>query len=92
MNKYANITLDGGVVEQFSVKNVASCYLDSSDDIVIDYIGGSQSKIASASALTQADVDIVFGVIKSAQQEKWTQVLYSIPTLSEVVNAFTFTF
>jgi len=91
MNKYANITA-GGVVEQFSVKDVASCYLDSSDDIVIDYIDGSQSKIASGSALVQADVDIVFDVIKRAQQEKWTTVLYSIPTLSQTVNAFTFTF
>ena len=91
MNKYANITA-GGVVEQFSVKDVASCYLDSSYDIVIDYIVGSQSKIASGSALVQADVDIVFDVIKRAQQEKWTTVLYSIPTLSQTVNAFTFTF
>tara|TARA_Y100000114_G_scaffold155261_1_gene179004 strand:- start:2403 stop:2678 length:276 start_codon:yes stop_codon:yes gene_type:complete len=91
MNKYANITA-AGVVEQFSVKDVASCYLDSSDDIVIDYIDGSQSKIASGSALVQADVDIVFDVIKRAQQEKWTTVLYSIPTLSQTVNAFTFTF
>jgi len=92
MNKYASIALDGGGVEQFSVKDVASCYLDSSDDIVIDYIGGSQSKIGSAAALVQADVDIVFGVIKSAQQQKWTKVLYSVPALSEPVNAFTFTF
>jgi|TARA_R100001463_G_scaffold5237_11_gene18316 hypothetical protein len=91
MNKYASITVGGGV-EQFSVKDVASCYLDSSDDIVIDYIDGSQSKIASGSALVQADVDIVFDGIKSAQQEKWTQVLYVIPALSQTVNAFTFTF
>jgi len=91
MNKYANITVGGGV-EQFSVKDVSSCYVDSADDIVIDYISGSQSKIASSSALVQADADIVFGVIKSAQQQKWTKVLYSIPTLSQAVNAFTFTF
>ena len=91
MNKYASITVGGGV-EQFSVKDVSSCYVDSADDIVIDYIIGSQSKIASSSALVQADADIVFGVIKSAQQQKWTKVLYSIPTLSQAVNAFTFTF
>lgn len=91
MNKYASITVSGAA-EQFSVKDVASCYLDSSDDIVIDYIDGSQSKIASGSALVQADVDIVFDGIKSAQQEKWTQVLYVIPALSQTVNAFTFTF
>ncbi len=91
MNKYASITA-GGVVEQFSVKDVASCYLDSSDDIVIDYTNGSQSKIASASALVQADVDIVFEGIKSAQQQKWPKALYAIPALSQTVNAFTFTF
>ena len=91
MNKYASITVGGGV-EQFSVKDVASCYLDSSDDIVIDYIDGSQSKIASGSALVQADVDTVFGVIKSAQQQKWSKVKYTIPALSEDVNAVTFTF
>jgi hypothetical protein len=91
MNKYASITVGGGV-EQFSVKDVSSCYVDSADDIVIDYISGSQSKIASSSALVQADADIVFGVIKSAQQQKWTKVLYSVPTLSQAVNAFTFTF
>ena len=91
MNKYASITVGGGV-EQFSVKDVASCYLDSSDDIVIDYIDGSQSKIASGSALVQADVDTVFGVIKSAQQQKWSKVKYIIPALSEPVNAITFTF
>jgi len=91
MNKYASITVSGAA-EQFSVKDVASCYLDSSDDIVIDYNDGSQSKIGSGSALVQADVDIVFDAIKSAQQEKWTQVLYVIPSLSQTVNAFTFTF
>lgn len=92
MNKYASIALDGGGVEQFSVKDVASCYLDGNDDIIIDYIGGSKVTMASAAALVQADVDIVFGVIKSAQQQKWTKVLYSIPALSEPVNSFVFTF
>jgi len=92
MNKYASIAIDGGLVEQFSLKDIASCYLDGNDDIVIDYNGGSQVKLASAAALVQADVDIVFGVIKNAQEQKWTQVLYSIPALSEPVNAFTFTF
>ena len=92
MNKYASLAMDGGGVEQFSVKDIALCYLDSADDIVILYNGGSSIKIASAAALVQADVDIVFGVIKSAQQQKWTKVLYSIPALSEPVNAFTYTF
>tara|TARA_R100000655_G_scaffold77184_1_gene116234 strand:+ start:1350 stop:1625 length:276 start_codon:yes stop_codon:yes gene_type:complete len=91
MNKYAEITTTGGA-GLFSVKDIVSCYVDSSDDIVMDYSNGSQSKIASASALVQADADIVFGVIKSAQQEKWTQVLYKIPALSQDINAFTFTF
>jgi len=91
MNKYAQITTDGGA-GLFSIKDIVSCYLDSSDDIVMDYANGSQSKIDSASALVQADVDIVFGVIKQAQQEKWTQVLYPIPPLSVDVDAFVFTF
>tara|TARA_B100000902_G_C27163606_1_gene840049 strand:+ start:385 stop:666 length:282 start_codon:yes stop_codon:yes gene_type:complete len=90
MNKYAEITTTSGA-GLFSIKDIVSCYLDAADDIVLDYGNGNQSKIASASALVQADVNIVFDVIKTAQQEKWSTVKYIIPSLSQSINAFTFT-
>ncbi len=91
MNKYGEITTTGGS-GLISLTNVASCYIDAADDVIIDYNNGSQIAIASASALVQADADIVFGVIKQAQQQKWSKVKYTIPALSEDVNAVTFTF
>ncbi len=91
MNKYGDLTTTGGD-GLISLMNVASCYLDGSSDVIIDYTNGSKIAIASAAALAQADVDIVFGVIKSAQQQKWSKVKYIIPALSEPVNAITFTF
>lgn len=94
MNKYCKITLDGSsdAVEQFSAKDVALVYLDSADDVVIVFNNGSKIQIASSSALGQADVSVVFGVIKNAQQSRWHEVLLDIPLLSQPVNAFTFTF
>tara|TARA_B100001778_G_C18559635_1_gene617149 strand:+ start:1188 stop:1463 length:276 start_codon:yes stop_codon:yes gene_type:complete len=91
MNKYGEITTTGGS-GLISLTNVASCYIDAADDVIIDYNNGSKIAIASASALVQADADKVFGVIKSAQQQKWSKVKYTIPALSEDVNAVTFTF
>lgn len=91
MNKYGEITTTGGS-GLISLTNVASCYIDAADDVIIDYNCGSQIAIASASALVQADADKVFGVIKQAQQQKWSKVKYTIPALSEDVNAVTFTF
>tara|TARA_R100000742_G_C4279430_1_gene104003 strand:+ start:1968 stop:2243 length:276 start_codon:yes stop_codon:yes gene_type:complete len=91
MNKYGEITTTGGS-GLISLMNVASCYIDANDDVIIDYNNGSSIAIASASALVQGDADIVFGVIKSSQQHKWSTVKYTIPALSEDVNAVTFTF
>ena len=91
MHKYGDITTTGGT-GLISLMNVVACYLDSADDIVIDYEQGSQVKLASAAALVQADVDKVFEVIKNAQEQKWSKVEYTIPALSESVNAVTFTF
>ena len=91
MNKYAEITTTGGA-GLFSVKDIVSCYLDSSSDIVMDYSNGSQSKIDGSAGLVQADVDIVFGVIKQAQQENWRKVKVVIPDLSQTVTALVFTF
>ena len=91
MNKYAEITTTSGA-GLFSVKDIVSCYLDSSNDIVMDYANGSQSKIDGSAGLVQADVDIVFGVIKQAQQENWRKVKVVIPDLSQTVSALTFTF
>ncbi len=91
MNKYGEITTTGGS-GLISLTNVASCYIDAADDVIIDYNNGSKIAIASAAALVQGDADIVFGVIKSAQQQKWSKVKYTIPALSEDVNAVTFTF
>ena len=94
MNKYCKITLDGSAnaVEQFSAKDVALVYLDSADDVVIVFNNGSKIQIASSAALIQADVDVVFGAIKNAQESRWHKVLVDIPLLSQPVNAFTFTF
>tara|TARA_B100000424_G_C22804662_1_gene431389 strand:+ start:538 stop:813 length:276 start_codon:yes stop_codon:yes gene_type:complete len=91
MKKYAEITTTGGS-GLISITNVACVYLDGADDVIINYNNGSKIAIASASALVQSDADTVFGVIKSAQQEKWSTVKYTIPALSEDVNAVTFTF
>lgn len=95
MNKYAQVTIDDGLttfVDQFSINDVAACYIDVADDIVIDYNNGSQYKLASGSAFVDADALAVAEVIKNAQQEKWTEVLYTLPVLSQVPNAPTFTF
>ena len=91
MNKYGEITTTGGS-GLISLANVASCYVDAADDVIIDYNNGSSIAIASASALVQADADIVFDVINNAQEQKWDTVKYTIPALSEDVNAVTFTF
>jgi hypothetical protein len=91
MNKYGEITTTGGS-GLISLMNVASCYVDANDDIIIDYNSGSKITIESPQALVQGDADIVFGVIKSSQQQKWSKVKYTIPALSEDVNAVTFTF
>jgi len=90
MNKYCKITLDGSAnaVEQFSAKDVALVY----DDVVVVFNNGSKIQIASSAALVQADVDVVFGAIKNAQESRWHKVLVDIPLLSQPVNAFTFTF
>ena len=93
--KYGEITTVFGLTVStglISLNNVASCYIDGADDVIIDYNNGSRITLGSAAALVQADADIVFGVIKNAQEKKWTQVLYGIPLLSEEVNAITFTF
>jgi len=97
MNKYGEITTTDGLGVQtsglISLTNVASCYLDAADDVIIDYNNGSSITITGGLvALVQADADIVFGVIKQAQQQKWSKVKYTIPALSEDVNAVTFTF
>ena len=94
MNKYGEITTTGGS-GLISLTNVASCYIDNGvliPEIRIDYNNGSSIGIASASALVQADADIVFNVIKNAQEQKWDTVKYTIPALSEDVNAVNFTF
>ena len=91
MNKYGEITTTGGS-GLISLMNVASCYVDGNDDVIIDYNNGSKIAIASATVLVQGDADIVFGVIKSSQQQKWSKVKYTIPALSADVNAVTFTF
>ena len=91
MKKYGDLPTSGGD-GLISLTDVASCYIDSNDDVIIDYNFGSSIAIASASALVQADADIVFGVIKSAQEQKWSKVKYIIPALSQTVNAITFTF
>ena len=91
MHKYGEVTTTGGA-GLISLMNIVACYLDAAFDIVIDYDNGSQVKIASAAALAQADVDKVFEVIKNAQEQKWSKVEYTIPALSESVNAVTFTF
>ncbi len=97
MNKYGEITTTDGLgVETsglISLTNVASCYVDSADDVIIDYNNGSSIAISGGLvALVQADADIVFGVIKQAQQQKWSKVKYTIPALSELVSSVTFTF
>ena len=91
MNKYGEITTTGGS-GLISLMNVASCYIDANDDVIIDYNNGSSIAIASAAALVQGDADIVFSVIKKSQEQKWDKVKYTIPALSEDVNAVTFTF
>ena len=91
MNKYGDLTTTGGD-GLISLMDVASCYLDGNDDVIIDYNSGSKIAIASASALIQADADLVFSVIKSAQESRWSKVKYIIPALSQTVNAITFTF
>ena len=91
MNKYAEITTTSGV-GLFSVKDVIACYINAGNDIVIDYANGSQSKIDGSSALVQADLDIVFGAIKQAQQENWKKVKVVIPSLSSAVTSVVFTF
>ena len=91
MNKYGEITTTGGS-GLISLNNVASCYIDAADDVIIDYNNGSSIAIASAAALVQGDADIVFDVIKNSQEQKWDTVKYTIPALSEDVNAVTFTF
>lgn len=91
MNKYAEITTTGGS-GLISIMNVASCYINASDDVIIDYNNGSSIAIASAAALVQKDADTLFSVIASAQQQKWSKVKYAVPPLSEPVNALTFTF
>lgn len=90
MQKYGDISTTGGV-GLISLMNVASCYIDAADDVIIDYNSGSKIAIASASALIQADADKVFEVIKNAQEQKWSKVEYTIPVLSQTVNAVTFT-
>tara|TARA_R110002012_G_scaffold4484_1_gene20666 strand:- start:1017 stop:1304 length:288 start_codon:yes stop_codon:yes gene_type:complete len=95
MNKYAQVTISDGLssfVDQFSINDVAACYVDAADDIVIDYSNGSQFKLASGSAFVDADALAVAGVIKNAQQEKWTEILYTLPVLSQVPSVATFTF
>ena len=91
MHKYGDITTTGGT-GLISLMNIVACYLDAADDVVIDYDNGSQVKLASAAALSQADVNTVFEVIQNAQEQKWSKVEYTIPALSETVNAVTFTF
>lgn len=91
MNKYGEITTTGGS-GLISLANVASCYIDVNDDVMIDYNNGSSVRFASILALVQADADIVFDVIKNAQEDKWDTIKYTIPTLSSEVNAVTFTF
>ena len=91
MNKYAEVTTSGGA-ELFSVKDIVSCYLDGSSDILMDYANGSKIVINGSSALVQADVDIVFDSIKQAQQENWKKVKVVVPSLSSAVTALVFTF
>tara|TARA_B100001057_G_C22867995_1_gene957464 strand:- start:5176 stop:5451 length:276 start_codon:yes stop_codon:yes gene_type:complete len=91
MNKYAEVTTSTGA-GLFSVKDIVSCYLDGSNDILMDYASGSKIVINGSSALVQADVDIVFDSIKQAQQENWKKVKVVIPSLSQTVTALVFTF
>ena len=91
MNKYAEVTTSTGA-GLFSVKDIVSCYLDSSNDILMDYASGSKIVINGSSALVQADVDIVFDSIKQAQQENWKKVKVVVPKLSSAVTALVFTF
>ena len=90
MQKYGEVTTTGGA-GLISLMNVASCYIDTNDDVIIDYNSGSSIAIASASALVQADADKVLDVIKNAQQSNWREVKYTIPALSADVSAITFT-
>ena len=46
--------------------------------IVIVFNNGSKIQIASSAALVQADVDVVFGAIKNAQESRWHKVLVEI--------------
>ena len=91
MNKYAEVTTSSGA-GLFSVKDIISCYLDGSNDILMDYANGSKIVINGSSALVQADVDIVFDSIKQAQQENWKKVKVVVPSLSSAVTALVFTF
>jgi hypothetical protein len=97
MNKYARIWLDDGLSQyeaQIALKDIVACYVDSSDDIVIEYSNGSQVKIVGGPGepLNQADVDIVFGIITQSQEDEWTKTLYNIPTLSQSLIQLNFTF
>ena len=94
MNKYAQLTLANGNTEQFSLKDICGIYLDSNNEIVIDYSFGSKFKINSAVGYSQDDLDIVFNVIKTAQEEKWKRVLYAIPNIKGLfsIPSVSFTF
>jgi short-subunit dehydrogenase len=91
MNKYAKIIKEEGS-DFISLNNVASCYINDVDEIIVAYENGSTINIASASFLIPQDLSTVFDVIKSAQEDKWSKVLYEVPPLTQPVDAVTFTF
>ena len=92
MNKYGEITTTGGS-GLISLTNVACVRLFNVNFIIIQYNNGSSITIAgAAAALSQADAEIIFNVIKNAQEQKWDTVKYTIPALSEDVASVTFTF
>ena len=92
MVKYAEVTTGSGESGLIYIGDVASCYLDAVDEIVIDYSFGSKITIAASDPLAQSDVDKIFGVIKSAQEQKWSQVKYVTPSLSLDIQSVIFNF
>jgi hypothetical protein len=91
MNKYGEITTTGGS-GLISLNNVILARLFGGNFILINYANGSLCSIQATTAFTQADAEVIFDVIKNAQEQKWDTVKYTVPTLSDSVASISFTF